>query len=64
MDENETPLVDTSPSTLDKVKTVAEVVVITYTAITAAKGLYDLAKDWKDVVKEKRSAKKAKQEEE
>lgn len=56
MEENETP---EKNSTLSTIKTAAEVVVLAYTAAAAAKGLYGLASDWKDVLKEKRNAKKA-----
>jgi hypothetical protein len=56
MDENETS--ENTTSTLDRIKTGAEVVVIAYVAVTAAKGLYDLGRDWKDVLKEKRNARK------
>jgi hypothetical protein len=57
MDENEISTEKKTPIS-SHVKTAAEVVVITYTAITAAKGLYDLGKDLKSSLKEKRQAKK------
>jgi hypothetical protein len=58
MDENETSE-NTPRTTSAKIKTGAEIVVLTYSVGVAAIGLYGLGRDGVKAFKEKRQAKKA-----